>query len=220
MSNDTSAADAELRILLIEDHAMIRDGLRMMLSLHRKLRVVGEAATAAEGRARAAALKPDLAIIDVGLPDADGIGLAAELMAAQPDLRALILTGETDPATVTRALAAGAHGYVPKHYDADELFRAIATLASGGRYVSRTLAQVWQPPASRPSAAQEALGVLTEREREVVTLLCAGDSSKVIARKLDLSVATVRKHRENILGKREVHNLAEVIAIALRGRNG
>jgi DNA-binding NarL/FixJ family response regulator len=216
-TNNTSANDAPTSIVIVEDHSLIRDGLRMLLALERKFQLVGEAGNVADARAVIALKQPTIAIIDVGLPDGDGIELAATLIQANPLLRVLMLTGDLSSATVARALAMGAHGYVHKQHNADELFAALGALREGGRYVSQSVAASYVP-APGADRATSPLTRLTEREREIVGLLCEGDSSKHVARKLDLSVATVRKHRENIMGKLDVHNVAELIALALRAR--
>ncbi len=214
---NTSAKESPATVVIVEDHSLIRDGLRMLLALERNFQLVGEAGTVAEARHVIAERKPAIAMVDVGLPDGDGIALAAELIAADPSLRVLVLTGDLSPETVSRALAVGAHGYVHKQHNADELFAALTALREGGRYVSQSVAASYVTPIAL-NKAPSPLAKLTEREREIVALLCEGDSSKHIARKLDLSVATVRKHRENIMAKLDVHNVAELIAIALKAR--
>lgn len=216
-TNNTSANESPTSIVIVEDHSLIRDGLRMLLALERKFQLVGEAGTVADARTVITLKQPTIAIIDVGLPDGDGIDLAATLIQANPLLRILMLTGDLSSATVARALAMGAHGYVHKQHNADELFAALGALREGGRYVSQSVAASYVPKPGADRAASP-LTKLTEREREIVGLLCEGDSSKHIARKLDLSVATVRKHRENIMGKLDVHSVAELIALALRAR--
>lgn len=217
MEANASANVSPTSVVIVEDHSLIRDGLRMLLALERDFILVGEAGTVAAARLIVAEKRPMIAMIDVGLPDGDGIDLAAELLRADPRLRVLIVTGELSEATVTRALAIGAHGYVPKQHNADELFAALAALRGGGRYVGKAIAAAYATP-QRASSALAALAPLTIREREIVGLLCLGDSSKHVARKLDLSVATVRKHRENIMAKLDVHSVAELIALALGAR--
>jgi len=217
MDVNTNANNAPTTVVIVEDHSLIRDGLRMLLALERDFQLGGEAGTVAEARRKVNDMKPGIAMIDVGLPDGDGISLATELISTDPSLRVLMVTGDLSPATVARALASGAHGYVPKQHNADELFAALRTLREGGRYVSKVVASsyVLQPAVA---VGASPLARLTEREREIVSMLCEGDSSKHVARKLDLSVATVRKHRENIMGKLDVHNVAELIALALKAR--
>ena len=217
MAVNTSAKEFPASVVIVEDHSLIRDGLRMLLALERNFQLVGEAGTVADARRVIAAKQPTIAMVDVGLPDGDGIALAAELIAADPSLRVLVLTGDLSPETIARALAVGAHGYVHKQHNADELFSALRALREGGRYVSQSVAASYVAPLTVNKGVSP-LAKLTEREREIVGMLCEGDSSKHVARKLDLSVATVRKHRENIMAKLDVHNVAELIAIALKTR--
>jgi DNA-binding NarL/FixJ family response regulator len=216
-TNNTIANEGPTSVVIVEDHSLIRDGLRMLLALERKFQLIGEAGTVADAKAVITQKQPTIAIIDVGLPDGDGIELAASLIKADPLLRVMMLTGDLSSATVARALAMGAHGYVHKQHNADELFAALNALREGGRYVSESVAASYVPAAGSSRAASP-LTKLTEREREIVGMLCEGDSSKHVARKLDLSVATVRKHRENIMAKLDVHSVAELIALALRTR--
>jgi DNA-binding NarL/FixJ family response regulator len=213
MPADVKPISEKSRVLLVEDHSLIRDGIRMLLALERDYQVVGEAGTVAQARELALSERPDIAIVDVGLPDGDGIDLSSELIRSLPDLRIVILTGDLSERTVVRALGVGAHAYVPKHHNADELFKALGTLREGGRYVSQAVAASYRAP---PNATNATFAKLTDREREIVGYLREGQSSKHIARHLDLSVATVRKHRENIMAKLEVHSVAELIAIAMK----
>jgi DNA-binding NarL/FixJ family response regulator len=217
MIANTTAKTDPTSVVIVEDHSLIRDGLRMLLALERNFSLVGEAGNAEEAHKVIAAKRPEIAMIDVGLPDGDGIALATELLALNPALRILILTGDLSANTVARALATGAHGYVHKQHNADELFAALNALREGGRYVSASIAASYVALATTNRAISP-LAKLTEREREIVGMLCEGDSSKHVARKLDLSVATVRKHRENVMAKLDVHNVAELIALALKNR--
>jgi DNA-binding NarL/FixJ family response regulator len=198
-------------VVIVEDHALIRDGLRMLLATEREFMLVGEAQTVAEARSVVASRKPDLAIVDIGLPDGDGLSLADELIAADRMLRVLVMTGDLSPATIGRALASKAHAYVPKQHSAEEFFKAMHALRAGGRYVSPAVAASY---ATRNS--QSPLSQLTPREREIVSMIADAQSSKEIARTLDLSVATVRKHRENLMTKLDVHSVAELIALVMK----
>ncbi len=198
-------------VVVVEDHALIRDGLRMLLATEREFLLIGEAQSVAEARSVVAQRKPDLVILDIGLPDGDGLDLADELIAANRMLRVLIMTGDLSPATVGRALASKAHAYVPKQHSADEFFKAMHALRAGGRYVSPAVAASY---ATRN--AQSPLSQLTPREREIVSMIADAQSSKEIARTLDLSVGTVRKHRENLMAKLGVHSVAELIALVMK----
>lgn len=198
-------------VIVVEDHALIRDGLRMLLATEREFLLIGEAQSVAEARTVAAAKKPDLAIIDIGLPDGDGLELANELIAADRMLRVLITTGDLSPATVGRALASKAHAYVPKQHSADEFFKALHALRAGGRYLSPAVAASYAT-----KNVNSPLSQLTQREREIVSMIADAQSSKEIARTLDLSVGTVRKHRENLMAKLDVHSVAELIALVMK----
>lgn len=198
-------------VIVVEDHALIRDGLRMLLATEREFLLIGEAPSVAEARTVAAAKKPDLAIIDIGLPDGDGLELANELIAADRMLRVLITTGDLSPATVGRALASKAHAYVPKQHSADEFFKALHALRAGGRYLSPAVAASYAT-----KNVNSPLSQLTQREREIVSMIADAQSSKEIARTLDLSVGTVRKHRENLMAKLDVHSVAELIALVMK----
>ena len=214
---DTSPQKIMTSVVIVDDHSLVRDGMRMLLAMARDFQVVGEAGTVAQARRVVLTTKPHIAVLDLGLPDGDGIGLAGELLRALPELRILIVSGDLTPDTITRALQVGAHGYVHKQHDADELIAALHALADGGRYVSKLIAEFYPKQPGKPEAPS-VLRKLTERETQIVGLLCEGNSSKHVARKLDLSVATVRKHRENIMAKLEVHCVAELLAIALKNR--
>jgi DNA-binding NarL/FixJ family response regulator len=198
-------------VVIVEDHALIRDGLRMLLATEREFLVVGEAQSIAEARAIVAQKKPDLLIVDVGLPDGDGIELANELVARDHMLRVLVMTGDLSPATVGRALASKAHAYVPKQHSSEEFFKAMHALRGGARYVSPAVAASYATRNTNSPLSQ-----LTPREREIVSMIADAQSSKEIARTLDLSVATVRKHRENLMTKLDVHSVAELIALVMK----
>lgn len=198
-------------VVVVEDHALIRDGLRMLLATERDYLMVGEAQSVSEARRVIAQRKPDLVILDIGLPDGDGLDFADELITADHMLRVLIMTGDLSPATVGRALASKAHAYVPKQHSSEDLFKAMHALRAGGRYVSPAVAASY---ATRN--AQSPLSLLTPREREIVSMIADAQSSKSIARTLDLSVGTVRKHRENLMAKLSVHSVAELIALVMK----
>jgi DNA-binding NarL/FixJ family response regulator len=202
---------SQTTVVLVEDHSLIRDGLRMLLATEREFLLIGEAATVAEGRTVFEQRHPDMMIVDVGLPDGDGLELAKDCMKKDSMLRILVMTGDLAPATVGRALAIGAHAYVPKQHSSEEFFKAMHALRAGGRYVSPAVAASYAV-----KDEQSPLSQLTPREREIVSMIADAQSSKEIARTLDLSVATVRKHRENLMTKLDVHSVAELIALVMK----
>ncbi|RKP55823.1 response regulator [Pararobbsia silviterrae] len=198
------------RIVLAEDHAMIRDGLRLLLTTRADWTIVGETG---DGRAVAEIVRQteaDLLLLDLDLPGCHGIQLAEQIKAERPDVKILILTGNAQLATVRTAMSAGADGYMLKHEDGGELLDAISLVLSGARYVSKALSQL---PESEDRAG---VASVTTREKEILALVANGYTSQQIADKLSLSVLTVRKHRQNLMSKLSLRNVAEVTAYAIR----
>lgn len=201
-------AGARIRLLLVDDHQLVRDGLRARLGDIAEFEIVGEAANGQEALAAADSLRPDLALVDVGLPDMNGIELAGALGSRCPALKVLILSMYDSPGYVQSAMQAGARGYVLKDAPSAEIIAAIRAVAAGGVYLSSALTTALATPTDA--------AVLTEREREVLILLAQGDSNKRIARKLDLSVRTVETHRLNLRRKLGIETAAGLTNYALK----
>lgn len=200
---------AAIRILLVDDHPMVREGLVARLQGVPRFEVVGEAGHREEALAQAAATRPDVVLMDVGLKDVNGIALGAELLAAHPTLKLLMFSMYDNPEYVQRALQAGARGYVLKDAPASEILAAIDAIAGGGTYLSAAVT-------GRLFRGQRPKPVLTPRESEILTQLGRGASSKQIARELDLSVRTVEAHRQSIKRKLELDGQAELIRYAVQ----
>lgn len=197
-----------IRILLVDDHPMVREGLVARLQAVPRFEVVGEAGDRAEALAVLARTRPDVVLMDVGLKDVNGIALGAEMLAAQPAVRLLMFSMYDNPEYVQRALQAGARGYVLKDAPASDIVSAIQTVAEGGTYLSPAVAgRLFRGQAPRP--------VLTPREAEILAALGRGHSSKQIARDLDLSVRTVETHRQSIKRKLGIEGQAELIKYAV-----
>lgn len=197
-------------IVLAEDHAIIRDGLKLLISTRPNLCVVADTGDGGEVERLLREHQPDLLLLDLDLPGLHGIELTRRIKAATPDVRVLILTGSPGAASVRAAFEAGADGYVLKHENAEELLHAIALVLSGIVYLSKGLGSMADlPPSPAPVS-------LTAREQEILALIAHGASSNDIAARLNVSVLTVRKHRQNLMGKLSLHNVAEVTAYALR----
>lgn len=184
-------ACAVIRLFLVDDHPLVRDGLRARLGPLPGLEIVGEAGGAAEALAGIADARPDLVLADVGLKGMSGIELASLLHDRQPDVRVLMLSMYDNPEYVQQALQAGARGYVLKDAPAAEIVAAIEAVAAGGTFLSSAVSQ-------RLFANQQPRPLLTPRESEILSALGRGDSSKQIARDLGLSVRTVEAHRQSI----------------------
>ena len=199
---------AAIRILLVDDHPMVREGLVARLQAVPRFEVVGEAGGRDDALALLASARPDVVLMDVGLKDTNGITLGAEMLAAQPAIKLLMFSMYDNPEYVQRALTAGARGYVLKDAPATEIVSAIDAIAAGGTFLSAAVS-------GRLFRGQVPKPVLTPRESEILALLGQGASSKQIARELDLSVRTVEAHRQSIKRKLELDGQAELIRYAV-----
>lgn len=199
-----------LRILLVDDHPLVREGLRARLQAGGGCEVTAEAGSAEAAMQALLREQPDLVLMDVGLKgsEANGIELAARMIERCPELRVLMFSMYDNPEYVQRALQAGARGYVLKDAAADELLAAIEAVRSGGTYLSPGVTR-------RLFRAQAPKPLLTPRESEILSAMARGESSKQIARALDLSVRTVETHRQNIKRKLELDSPADLMRYAL-----
>ena len=213
------ATGSKTRIVLVEDHAILRDGLRALLELESDLAVVGSVGDAAAAVALVRELKPQLIISDVALPGRTGIALIGELLALNPDSRLLVLTAHGAEEYIRAALNAGAHGYVLKDSGREDLIRAVRAVVSGRQFLCASVAAKVVSGFVSGLAPKRALateGLVTGRERQVLTRIALGQSNKSIARELGLSVKTIEKHRANLMRKLTLHNTAAVTLYALR----
>ena len=207
------------RLLLVDDHAVVRSGLRMLLENEADVEIIGEAGTAAEALASTADLKPDVILMDIGLPDKSGIEATSDIKAQFPEVAIVALTIHEDEEYFFKMLEAGASGYVPKRAAPEELLTAIRAAAHGEVYLYPTMAKllVRDYLVSEPTDKEQAGGKdLTEREHEVLTHLAEGESNDEIAKALVISPKTVARHRENIMHKLNLHSRAELVRYAIR----
>lgn len=204
-----------VNILLVDDHPLVRDGLRARLEAAPRLRVVGEAGSGEEALTQAGALRPDLVLMDVNMRGGSGIEATARLTQRYPGIAVLILSMHDRPEYVTQAIGAGARGYVLKDAPGKDIVLAIDTVMGGGIYYSAALARQLAGPSTTASAASPA-GGLTAREQEILRHIAEGESNKTIARALDLSVRTVETHRLNIKRKLGIEGQAELIRFAVQ----
>lgn len=213
------AGSGPLRIVLVEDHLILREGLQALLESDPSLQVVGLAGSVAEGLEVVASTAPSLVILDLSLPDRSGIELISALQASQPALAVLVLTAHKGSEFVRLALQAGAAGYVLKDSCHAELQQAIRELRAGRRYLCESVAStILGDYAKQPVAeARRSFDTLiTEREREILVRVARGQSNKHAARELRLSVKTVEKHRSNVMRKLNLHNAAALTMFAIR----
>ena len=208
-----------IRLVLVEDHVILREGLRSLLEIEPDLEVIGEAATADAALQKVKELNPDVLLTDLALPNGSGIGLIREVRQAALEVRSLVLTGYHEEEYIRAALDAGALGYVLKDAGRDELLEAIRSVAEGKQFLCSAVARTVLSGYLNPHVAEQVvdpIDKITAREREVLVRIAEGQSSKVIARDLNLSVKTVEKHRSNLMRKLELRNAAEVAMFAVR----
>ena len=206
------------RLLLVDDHAVVRSGLRMLLENERDVEIIGEASSAQEAIEAAMRLKPNVILMDIGLPDLSGIDATREIKKHVPDASVVALTIHEDEEYFFKMLEAGATGYVPKRAAPDELLTAIRAAATGQVYLYPSLAKLLVRdflnggrPSETPTASE-----LTDREQEVLTYLAEGANNEEIAAALVISPKTVARHRENIMRKLNLHSRAELVRYAIR----
>lgn len=209
-----SKKQATTKILVVDDHAVVRSGLRMLLDDQDDLEVVGEAVDLRSAVFETRALKPDVILMDIVMPGADGIEATAAVLKEAPDAKVLVLSMQDDARYVHEAFAAGASGYVLKEAAHAELVGAVREVAGGGRYVHPKLGARLIAAQAEERAKAEA-DPLSDREREVLRLLALGHTNQEIAKRLYLSVRTVETHRAHILQKLRLENRAELVRYAL-----
>ena len=208
-----------IRLLLVDDHAVVRSGLKMLLSGQKNMEIVGEAASAGEALTETARVNPTVILMDIGLPDKTGIEATREIKAKFPDVRIVALTIHEDEEYFFQMLNAGASGYVPKRAAPDELITAINAAAGGEVYLYPSMAKLLVRDylsAERPAEEKANLDGLTEREHEVLIHLAEGTSNDEIAATLVISPKTVERHRENIMRKLNLHSRSELVRYAIR----
>jgi DNA-binding NarL/FixJ family response regulator len=196
------------RLVLVDDHALVREGLKAMLMAAPQIEVVGEAGHATEALAVVAESRPHLVLLDVGMKDVNGIELAGRLLERHPDLLVLMLSMYDNPATVNRAMQAGARGYVLKDAPSGDILQAIDTLVAGGTFLSQDIS-------GRLLRSQTPRPLLSARESAILSHLSKGHSSKQMAQELGVSARTVETHRQNIRRKLNLEGQAELIKYAV-----
>ncbi len=207
----------DVRILLADDHAMLRDGVRMVLEAHPGFEVVGTADNGTEAVALAHSLQPDIAVLDVAMPELNGLDATREIRACCPETAIVILSMHEGEDYLREALRAGAAGYVLKRAAAKELVGAIQAVQRGESYLdpalTRTLISDYVRKVDRTDLPADAL---TERELEVLKLVAEGLTNRQIAAKLDISIKTVQSHRANLMDKLDLHDRTELVRYAIR----
>jgi two-component system response regulator NreC len=208
-----------IRILLADDHTVMRRGLRLLLDSQPEFSVVAEASDGREAVERAEATQPDVAVIDIAMPNLSGIEAAQRIASAMPHIAIVILSMHSDEGYVLRALKVGAKGYLLKDSAEGDLIEAIKTVHRGKTFFSPEISKMLVEDyirEIRTRGAEDSYDLLTPREREILQLLAERKSNKEIAQALNLSLYTVETHRRNLQEKLNLHSLAELILYAVR----
>ena len=203
-----------MRVVIADDHALVRSGLRMLLENEGDFEVVAEAGTAEEAVRAARLEKPDVVLLDVVMPGRSGLEALGDVLVAAPDAKVLVLSMQDDPRYVREAFAAGASGYLLKEAADAELVAALREVGAGGRYVHPTLG-ARMAAADAAAVAKAASDPLSDREREVLRLLALGHTNQEIAKMLFISVRTAETHRAHIMQKLRLSTRAELVRYAL-----
>jgi len=207
------------RVLLADDHQLMRSGVRLMLEREPDIAVVGEAGDGREAVALAKTLKPEVVVMDIGMPNLNGIEAALQMTQHDPELAVVMLSMHSDESYVLRALKAGARGYLLKDSAEADLIKAVHVVAGGKSFFSPAVSKVLLDDYVRKlkrSGAEDAYDLLTPREREILQLVAEGKSNKDVANLLNLSVYTVESHRSNLMEKLNLKGVPELILYAVR----
>ncbi len=203
-----------IKILLADDHTIVRQGLKMILSSQADLQVVGEAANGRETVELAQQLKPDVVLLDVAMPELNGIDATRRMMETNPRLRILVLSMHKEAVYVREILKAGARGYLLKDVIDTELVNAVRSVARGDGYISPAVSGALL--SDYRQNVTDPVDLLTKREREVLQLIAAGKTNKEVAAQLNLSVYTVDSHRGKIMEKLNLHSTGELVRFAIK----
>jgi two-component system, NarL family, response regulator NreC len=209
---------SKIRLLLVDDHKIVRAGLKMLFQAEPDMEIVGEASSGASALKRVAELKPDVVVMDVAMPGMSGIEATRQIKEASPETAVIALTMHEDEHYFFQMLAAGASGYVPKRAAPDDLVSAIRTVSQGQVFLYPSLAKLLVADylqRTEPEAELSPAAELTPREREVLTCIAEGYTNREIGEKLTISVKTVDRHRENIMHKLNMQSRVDLVKYAI-----
>ncbi len=225
--SDASTVTPPIRVILADDHDILRQGLKMLLRLQPEIEIVGEARTGREAVEQALTLRPQVVVLDISMPDLDGLAACRQIRAQAPTVNVLILTMHESEEYFFQALRAGAAGYLVKKAAPADLHMAICSVAQGGAFLypglAKALVRVYAaapptqtPPTNNGKQMAEELHVLSPRELEVLTLVAEGHTNQEIADHLVLSIKTVQAHRANVMAKLGLENITQLVRFAIR----
>ncbi|XOV91691.1 MAG: response regulator [Bacteroidota bacterium] len=205
----------KIKIILVEDHPMVRIGLKSLLSGSDHIDIIDEAANGVEAIESIEKESPDIVVSDISMPQMNGLQLAKYIQENHPQIKVLLLTIHMEPEYIIEGFDLGIMGYLPKDSSQEELIEAIDTIQSGGRYMSQKVSEILAQRLIRKDPLNKQNAKLTPREVKILEMLVDGDRNKEIAEKLSISVRTVDTHRTNIMRKLDVNNTAELVKKAI-----
>lgn len=209
----------KIRVLIADDHGIVRKGLRLQLEQRSEFEVVGEASDGREAVAMAEELKPDVIVMDIAMPSLNGIEATTQIVKKNPAIAVVMLSMHSDETYLTRTLAAGAKGYLLKDTADVDLYRAVQVVSQGKPFFSPSIANTLLEDYMRQlqqRGLQDTYDLLTDREKEVLQLLAEGKSNKEVATILELATATVETHRTRLMQKLDLHSAADIVLYAVR----
>ncbi len=205
----------KIKVLVVDDHPVVRKGLQSCLARQDRLRIVGEASDGDEALGKTRELDPDIVLMDIDLPRMNGLAVTELLRKEQPRVKVLVLSVHTNKEFIFRIIQAGAHGYISKGAPPDELVRAIESVCDGEAFFSPEIARAALNQFVSNGGKQEPFVQLTIREREVLALIAEGRSNKEVASRLGIGVRTIETHRERIMRKLKIHTIAGLTRFAI-----
>jgi two-component system, NarL family, nitrate/nitrite response regulator NarL len=210
-----SASKQTIRVLIADDHPVVRKGLQSCLAKQDRVKIVGEAADGDEALQKAMDLAPDVVLMDISMPRMSGLAATQVLREQAPNIKVLVLSVHNNKDYIFRIIQAGAHGYVSKEASPEELSHAIECVHSGETFFSPEIAQAALSHLVQNGGKKEPFTQLTDREREVLVLIAEGQSNKEIANKLGIGVRTIETHRERIMRRLDIHSVAGLTKFAI-----
>ena len=207
------------RVLIADDHGIVRQGLRALLEKSPDVSVVGEASDGREAVRLAAELRPNIVVMDIAMPMLNGVDATSQILSRDPEIKIIILSMHSDESYILRALSAGAKGYLLKDSAEGDILPAVQTVAKGRPYFSPVIASTLLDEylqTMKKNKVRDSYDLLSEREKEVLQLLAEGKSNKEVASLLNLSPYTIESHRTSLMQKLNLHNTAEIVLYAVR----